>query len=208
RVTDRARRENVMARQEGLEPPTSGLESPCSIRLSYGRHTQDGAYYPCCYKAPIPGKVFALCPQLPAATVQTCRDDAVDEAHIMKNRDMKSRTNHAASAATLTAVALALAWPLSTLAGVSYSLDRNHASAGETVHVHALVFNDTPNAMDWQASETIVLQWRSEGGQTLRSIAHLTSSTPIASIPVNNFARFQWRAIVPRGAMGLQAVNV
>lgn len=126
----------------------------------------------------------------------------------MKNRDMKSRTNHAASAATLTAVALALAWPLSTRAGVSYSLDRNHASAGETVHVHALVFNDTPNAMDWQASETIVLQWRSEGGQTLRSIAHLTSSTPIASIPVNNFARFQWRAVVPRGAMGLQAVNV
>ena len=24
-----------MARQEGLEPPTSGLEGPCSIQLSY-----------------------------------------------------------------------------------------------------------------------------------------------------------------------------
>ena len=27
-----------MARQEGLEPPTSGLEGPCSIQLSYCRH--------------------------------------------------------------------------------------------------------------------------------------------------------------------------
>ena len=27
----------MMARQEGLEPPTSGLEGPCSIQLSYCR---------------------------------------------------------------------------------------------------------------------------------------------------------------------------
>lgn len=26
-----------MARQEGLEPPTPGLEGPCSIQLSYCR---------------------------------------------------------------------------------------------------------------------------------------------------------------------------
>src|SRR5690606_29447003 len=65
-------------------------------------------------------------------------------------------------------LALALSWPLSAAAGVSYSLDTNHASAGETVRVQALVFNDTPNQMDWEAPETIVLQWRSERGQALR----------------------------------------
>ncbi len=27
----------ILARQEGLEPPTSGLEGPCSIQLSYCR---------------------------------------------------------------------------------------------------------------------------------------------------------------------------
>lgn len=99
-------------------------------------------------------------------------------------------------------------WPMSASAGVAYSLDRNHASAGETVHVQALVFNDTPDAMDWQAPASIVLQWRSENGATLRSIAYLSSSNPAATIPVNNFARFHWRAVVPRGAQGLQAVNV
>lgn len=107
-----------------------------------------------------------------------------------------------------TAVAAIAAWPLQASAGVLYSLDRNHASPGETVSVQAVVFNDTPNALDWQAPPTIVLQWRSERGQTMRSIAHLSSGNPSASIPVNNFARFQWRAEVPRGAQGLQAVNV
>ncbi len=106
------------------------------------------------------------------------------------------------------ALTLALALPLTAEAGVSYSLDRNHATPGETVHVQALVFNDTPDLMDWQAPDTIVLQWRSERGKTLRSIAYLSSGAPIANIPVNNFARFQWRAVVPRGAVGLQAVNV
>lgn len=93
-------------------------------------------------------------------------------------------------------------------AGVSYSLDRSQAAAGETVHIQALVFNDTPNAMDWLAPDTIVVQWRSERGQILRSVAYLDSGTASATIPVNNFARFQWRAVVPRGVSGLQAVNV
>lgn len=108
----------------------------------------------------------------------------------------------------LMAFALSLAWPLSAWAGVSYSLDRNHASAGETVHVNALVFNDTPNVLDWTAPDTIILQWRSERGRPLRSIAYRSTGTPAASIPVNNFARFQWRAVVPQEAVGLQAVNV
>ncbi len=112
------------------------------------------------------------------------------------------------SCLAIATLAFSAALPLGAWAGISYSLDRNHATAGETIHVQGLVFNDTPNAMDWQAPETIVLQWRSERGTTLRSIANLTSGTAAASIPVNSFARFQWRAVVPQGATGLQAVNV
>lgn len=29
--------QTILARQEGLEPPTPGLEGPCSIQLSYCR---------------------------------------------------------------------------------------------------------------------------------------------------------------------------
>ena len=113
-----------------------------------------------------------------------------------------------ASPASIAAIAVCAALPSAAFAGVSYSLDRNHATAGESVHVRALVFNDTPNMMDWTAPETIVLQWRGERGRTVRSIAYRVGGTPAASIPVNNFATFQWRAVVPREAMGLQAVNV
>lgn len=120
----------------------------------------------------------------------------------------KNPRNSAPFRLAFAALALAAAWPLSSWAGISYSLDRNHAAAGETVHVNALVFNDSPNVMDWTAPATVVLQWRNERGQVLRSIAHLTTAAPAASIPVNNFVRFQWRAVVPQDATGLQAVNV
>ena len=118
-------------------------------------------------------------------------------------KNHKRRLRHAAIA-----MALSLSVPVAAWAGVSYSLDRNHASAGETVHVQAVVFNDTPNVLDFTAPETIVLQWRSERGETIRSIAYRDTSTPSASIPVNNFVRFQWRTVVPQSAVGLQAVNV
>ena len=106
------------------------------------------------------------------------------------------------------AFSLSLAYSLPAWAGVSYSLDRNHAVAGEAIRVSALVFNDTPNVLDWTAPETIVLQWRSENGDPVRTVAYRDTGARSASIPVNNFARFQWRAVVPQSASGLQAVNV
>jgi len=106
------------------------------------------------------------------------------------------------------ALAMFVAWSNPAHAGITYSLDRNHATSGETVLVRAVVFNDTPNALDWTAPDTIVLQWRNERGEAIRSIAYLHSGTPQASIPVNNFARFEWRTVVPQAAAGLQAVNV
>ena len=36
---------SLMARQEGLEPPTPGLEGPCSIQLSYCRAVFDAPEY-------------------------------------------------------------------------------------------------------------------------------------------------------------------
>lgn len=119
-----------------------------------------------------------------------------------------SKALHRRPAAAALALSLFALLPLCASAGVSYSLSENHAVPGETVLVQGLVFNDTPDQMDWQAPETIVLQWRSERGQALRSIAYLDSGTPAASIPVNGFTRFQWRAVVPQGLTGLQAVNV
>ena len=35
----------ILARQEGLEPPTPGLEGPCSIQLSYCRAVFDAPEY-------------------------------------------------------------------------------------------------------------------------------------------------------------------
>ncbi len=106
------------------------------------------------------------------------------------------------------AILFFLGWAHSAQAGIVYSLDRNHATAGETVHINAVVFNNTSNTMDWVAPKTIVLQWRSEQGEPLRSIAHRVDGSSSVSIPVNNFVQFQWRAVVPQNTSGLQAVNV
>ena len=200
-----------MARQEGLEPPTSGLEGPCSIQLSYCRNTRGVGILTSDAQTSSRGRQVAA--DMAAVTTGSRRLSlpVLQSAHLNNNMlSMTIRKTHKneSTRIALAAMALSAAWPLGASAGVSYSLDRNHASAGETVHVQALVFNDTRDLMSWQAPGTIVLQWRNERGQALRSIAYLDSGNPTADIPVNNFVRFQWRAVVPQGATGLQAVNV
>ena len=44
----RSTRSRKMARLEGLEPPTYGLEIRCSIRLSYRRDDPDSRPNTCC----------------------------------------------------------------------------------------------------------------------------------------------------------------
>ncbi|HRL21441.1 MAG TPA: phospholipase A [Alcaligenes sp.] len=93
-------------------------------------------------------------------------------------------------------------------AGVNYQLRQVHAGPGETVNIDALVFNDTGSLMSWTAPQNLVLQWRDHQGNVVRSLAELETRDPQASIPVNNFTAYSWRAVVPNGIKGLQAVNI
>lgn len=93
-------------------------------------------------------------------------------------------------------------------AGIQYALEPAHASPGETVTVTAILFNDTDSAMHWTPPQRLVLQWRGPEGTALRSLTEPGISQASVSVPVNNFVQFAWRATVPAGVRGLQAVNV
>lgn len=93
-------------------------------------------------------------------------------------------------------------------AGVSYNMQQTHAVAGETVNIRSVVFNDSDAALNWTAPKNLVLQWRNEQGQVIRSLAYLETSETQAIIPVNNFVKFAWQAIVPTGVQGLQAISI
>ena len=93
-------------------------------------------------------------------------------------------------------------------AGVSYNMLETHAAAGETVNIRSVVFNDGDTALNWTAPKNLVLQWRDEQGKVIRSLAYLQSSQRSATIPVNNFVKFSWQAVVPTGVKGLQAVSI
>jgi len=93
-------------------------------------------------------------------------------------------------------------------AGMTYKLDTVHAMAGETVHVKGMLFNDTDSAMTWTPPASLVLQWRDEQGQAIRSLAYLDTPAQQVNLPVNNFVAFSWRAVVPSAAKGLQAINI
>jgi len=93
-------------------------------------------------------------------------------------------------------------------AGVSYRLDRAQATPGATVQIQAVFFNDSDAIADWNAPAELVLQWRDASGQVVRSLGYLDGAEPRLSVPVNNFARISWRAVVPPGLRGLQAVGI
>lgn len=93
-------------------------------------------------------------------------------------------------------------------AGITYKLEQSHAAAGETVNVRAVLFNDTDSAMAWTPPKNLVIQWRDPHGKTLRSLAYLEKNQGPVNIPVNNFVKLSWRAVVPSGVTGLQAVNI
>lgn len=93
-------------------------------------------------------------------------------------------------------------------AATTFSLDKAQAAPGETVEIHAVYINDSNAAASWTPARQLVLQWRSTSGEVIRSLAHLSGDAVPATVPVNNFARMSWRAVVPPGVSGLQAVAV
>lgn len=108
--------------------------------------------------------------------------------------------------AALAASALFMAF--SAQAGMSYQLDTIRAASGEEVRVQGTLFNDTPNTLSWTPPKELVLQWRDPNGKVVRSLAHLESAPNQVDLPVNNFAAFSWRAVVPAAVQGLQAINI
>jgi outer membrane phospholipase A len=102
----------------------------------------------------------------------------------------------------------AVVLPAAATAGISYELDKTHAASGETINVVGLLFNDTDTALSWTAPKTLVLQWRAPDGQAVRSLAYLQNGATEYNGPGNNFVKASWRAVVPTGVRGLQAVNI
>ncbi len=118
--------------------------------------------------------------------------------------------SHATAAGALRALALAglLAAGQPAAAGVSYRLDRPSAAPGDTVRIEAVYFNDGNDLARWEPPARLVLQWRDPQGQVVRTFARLEGDPSALSVPVNNFARLSWAAVVPASARGLQAVSI
>lgn len=97
---------------------------------------------------------------------------------------------------------------LPAAAGISYRLDRPSAAPGETIRIEAVYFNDGDGLAQWQPPRRLVLQWRDPQGKIVRSFASLEGNPAALSVPVNNFTRLSWAAVVPVSAKGLQAVSI
>lgn len=91
---------------------------------------------------------------------------------------------------------------------MSYRLDRPSAAPGDTVTIEAVYFNEGNARATWEAPPELVLQWRGQDGQIVRSLAKLQGGKASYSVPVNNFARMAWSAEVPASARGLQAISI
>lgn len=118
------------------------------------------------------------------------------------------RPSHALPALHVLSAALALGMAGTATAGVSYRLDRPSAAPGDTVTIEAVYFNEGNARATWEAPPELVLQWRGQDGQIVRSLARLQGGQARYSVPVNNFARLAWSAEVPASARGLQAVSI
>ncbi|KAA0910371.1 phospholipase A [Pusillimonas sp. ANT_WB101] len=94
------------------------------------------------------------------------------------------------------------------LGGITYKLEQAHASAGETVDITAVLFNDGDNALEYTAPKNLVVQWRNQNGQPIRSLAYLAGGGGSVTVPVNTFVKLAWKAVVPSTVHGLQAVNI
>jgi len=101
---------------------------------------------------------------------------------------------------------LAAAAPAS--AGITYQLERPSAAPGEAVRIQAVLFNDGTAATHWNPPNELVVQWRGADGRVVRSVATLASPQAAMNVPVNNFARMAWTAVVPTQATGLQALSI
>lgn len=71
-----------------------------------------------------------------------------------------------------------------------------------------MYFNEGNARATWEAPPELVLQWRGQDGQIVRSLAKLQGGKASYSVPVNNFARMAWSAEVPASARGLQAISI
>ncbi len=104
--------------------------------------------------------------------------------------------------------ALMAAAPLRADAGVTFKLDRMQAGPGETVRIEAMFFNDGNATATWDAPRELVLQWRDAAGRVVRAPARLDGGTAVLQIPVGQFSRATWSAVVPEQARGLQAIAI
>ncbi len=98
--------------------------------------------------------------------------------------------------------------PLPANAGVTFKLDRIQAGPGETVRIEAMFFNDGNATATWDAPRELVLQWRDATGRVVRAPARLDGGAAVLQIPVGQFSRATWSAVVPEQARGLQAIAV
>ncbi|WP_413816468.1 phospholipase A [Pigmentiphaga sp.] len=111
-------------------------------------------------------------------------------------------------------------WPLGALAwlaavpmqaaqaGVTFRLDRLQAGPGETVRVEAMFFNDGTAMATWDAPSELILQWRDGAGHVVRTPARLDGDQAALQVPVGQFSRASWSAVVPAEAQGLQAIAI
>ncbi len=108
----------------------------------------------------------------------------------------------------LASMVFALAFPRAAGAAVTYRFEQAQASPGETVDIVAVFYNDTDVVADWTPPQQLVLQWRSADGKAVRTLAYLAGDPVPARVPVNNFVKAYWRAVVPARVSGLQAVSI